>query len=496
MKESLSRLVPKPASRNRTVVAAEAQFPKPLPLRLDASLSGRVKHGAMRLALAALAALLALAPARGLAARPAWIEQAIVYGVAPALAGPHGLADVTAHIAGIAELGATVLWLSPVTEAPDGDFGYAVTDPYHLRESLGTEADLHRLVRMAHAHGLKVILDLPLNDLSDRSRFYEDAERRGTASPYYGFFERDATGAATHYLDRTNLENLNYANPAVRDYVTAASTYWLRGFDIDGFRLDAAWGPRRRTPDFWPGWISTMRRIKPDIMLLAEASERDPYYAKAGFDAAYDWTDKLGERPWHDAFGGAEAASQLRAALAAENDSSPIFRCLDDNDSGRRFISRYGEATTRLAAALIMTLPGIPCLYMGDESGTAFDPYRAKAPIAWDQQGALRAYFHRLIALRHRHKALTAAALVLLGEGDAVDVLAYLRPGERPGESVLVMLNFGEAPASVSLAKDERLAALRHEKLEDLLTGEPIAPEPEIALPPLSARILAQAPGR
>jgi hypothetical protein len=65
-----------------------------------------------------------------------WIDRAVVYGVVPPLFGPRGLADVTARLDQLYDLGITALWLAPITESPPGDFGYAVTDYFQLRRSL------------------------------------------------------------------------------------------------------------------------------------------------------------------------------------------------------------------------------------------------------------------------------------------------------------------------------------------------------------------------
>jgi cyclomaltodextrinase len=450
----------------------------------------RMRRLAVFIALFLATASADAAPAR----HPGWLADAVVYGVIPGLAGPHGLADVTKRLDDIADLGATVIWLSPIAEAPPGDFGYAVTDPFHIRASLGTEGDLHALVRAAHRRGLKVILDIPANHLSDQHPYYRDAMKRGTASPYYRFFDRDAAGEVTHYFDWRNLENLDYAHPEVRAYVTEVFAHWLKEFDIDGFRVDAAWGPRQRAPGFWPGWVAAMRRIKPDILLLAEASERDRYYAAAGFDAAYDWTDKLGEWAWQGAFDGPTPALRLRAALASEDDSTPIFRFLDNNDTGARFITRHGPEMTRAAAALLMTLPGLPAIYMGEEVGAEFEPYRARAPLAAEDHFGLHAYFRRLVALRHREAALRSPKLILLRTSAEDAVLAYIRPGATSDQDLVVAINFsaGSLRAGASLPPP-----LARGTFTDLLTGERITLDPEqteIPLPPFTARILRRTP--
>src|SRR5207237_899753 len=98
----------------------------------------------------------------------------------------------------------------------------------------------------------------------------------------------------------------------------------------------------------------------------AEASARDSYYGRHGFDAAYDWTDKLGQWAWQEAFApGANTASALRAAITASASDTLVFRFLDNNDTGERFITRHGVGRTRVAAAMLLTLPGIPGIYTG-----------------------------------------------------------------------------------------------------------------------------------
>src|SRR5690606_12749843 len=129
---------------------------------------------------------------------------------------------------------------------------------------------------------------------------------------------------------------------------------------------------------FWTAWRDELRRIKPDLLLLAEASVRDPFYGDQGFDAAYDWTEALGEWAWRDAFDSERTAALLRTAIAASQEAAQealVFRFLDNNDTGARFIERYGPQRARLAAVLLLTLPGLPMIYTGQEVGARFEPY-------------------------------------------------------------------------------------------------------------------------
>jgi glycosidase len=430
---------------------------------------------------------------------PVWLDDAVIYGAIPFFFGPHGLPDITARLDAIAALGVTVLWLSPITDSPDSDFGYAVTDHFHLRASFGSAADLRALVQAAHARKLRVILDVAVNHLSDRHPYFVDAAQRGHASPYYDFFARDAAGKATHYFDWANLENLNYHNAEVRAYVIEAFARWVREFDVDGFRVDASWGIKERAPDFWPQWRAELKRIKPDLLLVAEASARDTYYGRSGFDAAYDWSDQLGQWAWHDAFDASVPTPRLRSALTANRDSSAaVLRFLDNNDTGARFVTRHGPAYTRVAATMLLTLPGLPVIYMGDEVGADFLPYGERRPLDWSDPLGLRAYYARLTALRHAEPGLRSNALTLLDTSPADGVLAYLRPGSSAAQTILVMLNFGGESARVQLPHTEEIAAMLGDdgRLIDLITGEPMVLDrtlPSVSLSPLSARVLRRA---
>ena len=430
---------------------------------------------------------------------PTWIDDAIVYGAIPFFFGDGRLADVTARLDAIAALGATVLWLSPITEGPDRDFGYAVTDHFHVRPSLGSAADLRALVQAAHARKLRVILDVAANHLSDQHPYFRDAAECGRASPYYDFFARDAAGHATHYFDWANLENLNYDNPELRNYAIEAFARWVRDFDVDGFRVDAAWGVKQRDADFWPRWRAELKRIKPDLLLLAEAPAGDGYFGKNGFDAAYDWSAQLGRWAWQDAFNAVDPVPGLRAALAASrHDDALVFRFLDNNDTGLRFFVRHGLRVTRVAAAMLLTLPGLPEIYMGDEVGAEFLPYGERRPLDWSGGSKLRDYYTRLTALRHAEPALRSRDMILIDTPAAPAVLAYLRPGPTPAEDILVLLNYGTEASRVPLAGDDHVGAMIGDdtRLLDLITGEAIAidpTQPSVALPALSARVLRRA---
>ncbi|HSJ87157.1 MAG TPA: alpha-amylase family glycosyl hydrolase, partial [Anaerolineales bacterium] len=229
---------------------------------------------------------------------PAWVETAIVYGIIPTKFGHPAFKAITERLDYLADLGINAIWLAPVNVSPPGDYGYAVVDYFELNHGYGTKEDFHRLVQEAHGRGIRVLMDFVPNHTSAQHPYFLSAQAGGPDSPYWNFYDRDENGQPTHYFDWTHLPNLNYANQEVRNMMIEAFAYWVREFDVDGFRVDACWGVKQRRPDFWPQWRKELKRIKPDLMLLAEASARDPYYFDNGFDVAYDWTDQLGHWAW------------------------------------------------------------------------------------------------------------------------------------------------------------------------------------------------------
>src|SRR6185437_13025643 len=118
--------------------------------------------------LALLGAVAAGSPvaARDWAAGPAGVRGLILYDASPFFFARGGRNA----------LGANAILLSPLTAASRGDFGYAVTDELRLRPRFGSPAQLRALVRAAHARGLRVLLDMAANHLSDQSPYFRDAE--------------------------------------------------------------------------------------------------------------------------------------------------------------------------------------------------------------------------------------------------------------------------------------------------------------------------------
>ncbi|HEU4654893.1 MAG TPA: alpha-amylase family glycosyl hydrolase [Steroidobacteraceae bacterium] len=427
--------------------------------------------------------------------RPSWVDSLILYGAAPYEFAPPTFSGIRDRLDEIAALGANAVWISPATRAAPDDFGYAVMDHLAIDSRFGGDEGFRDLVTTAHRLGLRVLVDFVPNHLASVHPYVLDAEKQGKRSVYYDWFDRDASGAISHYFEWQHLSNLNYDNPQVRNYMTAAFRRMVQEFDVDGFRVDAAWAISRRAPEFWNELRRELQRIKPDVFLLAEASARDPHYFINGFDAAYDWTYQLGEWSWKDLFDadGSPNLAALRADLqaTAHDNRHLALHFINNNDSADRFATQHGEPLAKLAATLLFTIPGIPLIYNGDEIAASFQPYDEGPPLNWRDDDPLVQHYRRLSALRLGNSALVSGDLQLLRSNHDNELLAFTRTNAQ--QRILVLLNFSDREIDVR-PRDSELATWKsfaHSR--DLLSGQEIE-ENEGALtfrvPATAARIL------
>jgi cyclomaltodextrinase len=425
---------------------------------------------------------------------PSWIDRSIVYAPVHQIWGG-GAKSVERRLPYLKQLGVDALWLwPPVTKRALGE-QYAIVDYFTLDEEWGTPEEFRSLVDRAHELGLRVMLDFVPNHSSIEHRYYRAAERDGPGSHYWDFYDRKPNGEFTHYFDWEHLPNLNYDNPQVRRMMTEAFSYWIRRYDVDGFRVDAAWGIKRRRPGYWREWRAELKRIKPDLFLLAEATARDRYYFENGFDVGFDWTDHPGQWPWASLWDfPQEIQTLIEPALAHRYPKDAIvLRFLNNNDTGIRFAEQHGVKLTRVASALQFTVPGIPLLFGGDEIGARYQPYGPLERDPWRDRYRLRSWYEGLIALRERLPALRSKGMTVLGS-DWGSVVAYVRSAAFGGDPVLVLLNFGAA-AEPTVDRDPALEPfLGAEGLEDALTGERVRLDADgpirLRMPGFSVRIL------
>ena len=476
-----------------------------------------------------------------------WIDTAIVYGVTPYIfVGSGRFADVTAKIPELTRLGVTALWIQPVYATHDGGQGYDVMDYFTIRPDLGGESALRTLVATAHANGLKVLFDFVPNHTSIYHPYAQDAIRYGSASHYYDFYQRAPDGApyGNNYNTRTNglmtfvyyfwtdLVNLNYGNPEVQRMMIEAGKYWIERLSIDGYRVDAAWGPNARNREFFRQWRLALKRIKPEILLLAEDKASvlsgDPFGRPSPFDqefdAAYDWTQEpswVSHWVWQSYYSSnsnptifnntaeAQRGQALRNSLtnsgAGYHPGAIVFRFLENNDTFR-FLATHDLPRTKMAAALLFSLKGIPLVYNGQEIGAATHPYSTYAifsnagTIQSQDTHGLFPYYQQLAGLRRRFSALINGNFQEVGITPSASQFAFRRWSG--SQNIFVCVNMAAAPSSSTLSIPTAQLLLDSTQtyyLTDLISGQYYSGTPAslasatISMPGYATRMFALA---
>jgi glycosidase len=372
-----------------------------------------------------------------------WIRDGVVYEIFPRAFSPEGnFNGITKQLDRLKNLGVTILWLMPIhqigQEKKKGSIGspYAVRDYYSINTYYGTKDDLRRLVDEAHKRGLKIIIDVVANHTSWDSVMMKNPD----------FYKRDAQGKIIWPYDWTDVAWLNYENPKLRDYMIEMLKHWIREFDLDGFRCDVA---GEVPADFWERARADIEKIKPDIVMLAEASKPD-LLVKA-FDLDYAW-------PLHSALSGvllgSSPATAIRMVWEQERAKFPrgsTHMVFSDNHDESRAIARFGERGALAASALVFTLDGVPLLYNGMEAGDTTESGAPalfeKMPVFWasvERRRQFPQFYEQIISLRRDHSALRRGETEWLRNSDDHRVVTFLR---RDGsEELLVTINLSSVP--------------------------------------------------
>ena len=374
---------------------------------------------------------------------PDWLKSGVIYQVFVRSFSPSGdLNGVTARLDDLHALNVNILWLMPIHPygqvKKKGSLGspYAVRDYYAIDPPLGTKDDLRRLVQEAHRRQMKVIIDIVANHTSWDSVMMAHPE----------FYKKDKDGHITFPYDWTDVAALDYANPSLRRYMTGMLVYWIKEFDLDGYRCDAA---GEVPTDFWEEARKELEAVKPDIMLLAEAQK--PELLKFAFDIDYAWPAM---HAVDDVVMNGDPATRIRETIEQQRAFFPKaalhMRMSDDHDE-LRATTRYGFPGAIAASALMFTLDGAPLIYNGMEAG---DSTQSRAPALFEPQkifwGAADwhpdypKFYAAIAALRREHPALQQGELVWTHNSDEQHVVTYLRRSDQ--EEFLIAVNLSNTP--------------------------------------------------
>ncbi len=489
----------------------------------------------------------------------AWWQHGVIYEVYPRSFqdsdgdGVGDLNGILLRLDYLVKLGVDALWISPFYPSPMADFGYDVADYCGIDPLFGTMQDFDQLLAEIHRRGLKLILDLVPNHTSEEHPWFLESRssRENSKRDWYLWRDEpnnwqsnfggsawewdDVTGQYYYHSFLKQQPDLNWRNPLVRRAIFEAMRFWLeRG--VDGFRVDVIWlmikddqfrdnppNPSYRAGQpsahrFFPVFnsdrpevhevVSEMRAVINDYrdrVLIGEIYLPIPqlmtYYGKDLGGAQLPFNFQLLQTAW--------TAEALAGAIFEYDRALPDGAWPNwvlGNHDNARIATRIGTHHARLAAMLLLSLPGTITLYYGEEIGMTNVPISPdlvqdpaeknepgiglgrdpeRTPMPWDgsplagfttgqpwlplgedhtslnvanlnqDPESILHLYGALIALRKSHPVLVTGKLHSITAAN--NILSYERHGE--DERLLVLLNLGDAPISVPSVSGKALAA-------------------------------------
>ena len=374
-------------------------------------------------------------------------------------------------------LGVQGIWLSPIFSSPTYH-KYDATDYYKIDWRFGTEEDLKELVALCHERNVKLILDIAINHTSEQHSWFmnfKNARMNGdTENKYYDYYtavttEQRISGntyqkiAGVDYWFECNftgsMPELNFDNPEVREETLNISKYYL-DLGVDGFRFDAAkyiyYGNTAANVDFWSWYMSELKKIKPDIYCVAECWSGDTeileYYSALncfGFGfSQQEGAIAMAAKGTSYISNYTNYVESIQKRINEKNPDGMVMSFLSNHDMDRIAGAFVTENNMRMAANLNIFTPGSPYIYYGEETGMRGsrgssntdanrrlamlwgdddiikDPIGAnysesnqiKTTVAEqiEDENSLYNYYCRLIALRHKYKAIARGSYTSL----------------------------------------------------------------------------------
>ena len=410
------------------------------------------------------------------------------------------------------ELGVTALYLNPVF-ASAANHRYHTYDYYEVDPLLGGNDALRTLLDATHARGMRVVLDGVFNHASRGFWPFHHVLENGPDSPYVDWFrikdwplrpyapDGSHNYAAWHGIPA--LPELNTDHPPVREFLFDVARHWVE-FGIDGWRLDV---PREiETDGFWEDFRDVVKDAHPEAYLVGEIWEEAPSWLQG------DRFDGLMNYPLLDAtlsfFGAGALREYSRAHLTLDPIDASAFaseierllalydweatcaqlNLLDSHDMARApWILGERTDALRQAVLFLMTMPGAPCIYYGDEIGlsAAGDPHCREAfpPDEADWDADLLSFYRSATALRHAHEVLRTGRIEIL-HADKRTLMLRRTLGDT---TALVAFNAGAEAVQINL----EAAAL-----PDAPLAPAWPPSAEAALPVASSPLTLSLAGR
>ena len=437
--------------------------------------------------------------------RDEWWREAVIYEIFVRSfqdSDGDGIGDfngITRRLDYLRALGVTALWLMPIHPSPSYH-GYDVKDYYAVNPDYGTMDDFKTLLAEARRRGIRVILDLVVNHSSSQHPFFQAAlDPSSPYRDYYVCWETEA-GHGGHKPEHgfyyglfgPKMPDLNVTNPDVTAEIKQVVRFWLNEVGVDGFRIDAishlieedAHHANTPATHAWlRDFYSHFKGVKADAYVVGEVWEAGAALIKA-YGGGQEQMDhifnfELAKGYVNSALNADKASviQSLNSALAeASHGHYATFLTNHDQD---RVMSVLGGNVERakVAASLLLTGPGTPYLYYGEEIGmTGRKPdEHIRTPMPWSAKfgagftigepwmplnddyttknvtaqvhdpDSLLHHYRRLIALRRATPALHSGEVIVLETGNPAVYAILRRTGN---QTALVLINLGHRTVS------------------------------------------------
>ena len=389
--------------------------------------------------------------------RPEWAASDNIYEVNVRQYTEEGtLKAFQSHLPRLAEMGVDILWFMPIqpigVENRKGELGsyYSISDYTAVNPNFGTLEDFQSIVHQAHELGMKVILDWVANHTSfdhvwvaEHPEFYtKDVD---------GNFPIVAVDNDGNPTDWTDVADLNYDAPGMREAMISEMNWWVANVGIDGFRCDVAgFVPT----EFWNTAITTLRATNGPLFMLAEWE--DPALVEAGFNAVYGWEfhhimNEIAQGH-KNVSAVAEYAAKCDTLWPSETMKMYFNTNHDENSWNGTVQERMGDLGNAMYVLASMIQRSFPLIYSGQEAGLNHRyPFFTKDTVGveWSSPHAQTDFFAQMLALKHEHHALFNGELgydMNLDIDTATNSMMIVRSKEGEEDIVAAVFEFSELP--------------------------------------------------
>ena len=393
------------------------------------------------------------------------------------------------------DLGIEVIYFNPIFEA-DFNHKYATTDYYKIDPIFGTNEEFGSLVKELHKAVIRVVLDGVFNHTGIHFKQFHDVIEKGAQSKYYGWFlpnkEKDITVTHKDYEcvgAYKYMPKLNSSNPQVRAFILDVMDFWIREYEIDGWRLDVA---DEVDSAVWQEARTILKEKYPDIILLGETwGYGGTLTTGKRLDSVmnYMFRDALRDYFGFEKISATEFDARINRMLALyKGETSDILYNLLDSHDTERFLFYCGNDVEKLklAVAFQLMFKGAPAIYYGDEVGiTGDNDPDCRKCMVWDedkQNKELLDWYKTLIKLRKDHDCIKKGSYRTLECNKEDDLVMFERADDK--EKIRVIIYKG---TSEKVVKVEGL-----EGGIDLISDQTLATDPDgkIAIKPCSIKVI------